>query len=111
MQKDVKRISIIGGCGTGKTTLSNNLSKELGIPAYHLDAINYHENWVARDKEERDSMIKEIIKKAEWIADGTYITTIDERLEASDIVIFLDYSTSEQMRGVIKRLLKDKGKE
>lgn len=32
----MKRICIIGGSGTGKTTLSNNLSKELNLPVYIL---------------------------------------------------------------------------
>lgn len=39
----MNKISIIGGSGTGKTTLSNNLSKELNIKAYHLDGLNFIE--------------------------------------------------------------------
>lgn len=46
----VKRISVIGGSGTGKTTLSDNLSKVLNIPVYHLDGIHYLENWKIRDR-------------------------------------------------------------
>lgn len=41
----MKRICIIGGSGTGKTTLSNNLSKELNLPVYHIDGIHHLENW------------------------------------------------------------------
>ena len=43
--KNVSRISIIGGSGSGKSTLANILSKKLDIPAVHLDAINYKDNW------------------------------------------------------------------
>ena len=35
MIKDAKRIAIIGGCGTGKSTLSKNLAKETCLPVYH----------------------------------------------------------------------------
>ena len=41
----MERICIIGGSGTGKTTLANNLGKELDLPIYHIDGINYSENW------------------------------------------------------------------
>lgn len=111
MIKEAKRIAIIGGCGTGKTTLSNNLSEITGLPAYHLDSTNYHANWVARDKDERDGMIREIIGKDKWITDGTYKTTINERLARADFVIYLDYSTFAQVRGVMKRIIKNNGKE
>lgn len=111
MIKDAKRIAIIGGCGTGKSTLSKNLAKETGLPVYHLDATNYHANWVARDKDERDSMIRDIISKEEWITDGTYRTTMDERFARADLIIYLDYSTFAQVRGVLKRIAKQNGKE
>ena len=43
--KDVKRISIVGGPGTGKTTLAQQLSNILKIPATHLDSVNFKPNW------------------------------------------------------------------
>ena len=57
MLKNAKKISIVGGSGTGKTTLANNLGKELKIPVYHIDGINYYANWEQRDKSERDEII------------------------------------------------------
>ena len=39
--ESIKKISIIGGSGTGKTTLSNNLGKKLHLPIYHIDAFHY----------------------------------------------------------------------
>ena len=51
------RISIVDGSGSGKSTLCNILSKELNLPAIHLDAINYNANWVEIDKTQRDEII------------------------------------------------------
>ena len=107
----MNKISIIGGSGTGKTTLSNNLSKELNIKAYHLDGLNYKENWVEVDKEDRDSKILELINKDKWIIDGTYSSTIKDRLKKSDLIIYLDYSSFSQLIGVFKRFFKNKNKE
>ena len=109
--KDIKRISIIGGSGTGKTTLSNNLSKVLNIPAFHIDGMHHLDNWKVRDKNDRDKMIHEKVEKPEWIIDGTYPSTMDERLKKSDLVIFLDYSTAARLKGAVGRFIKNHGKE
>lgn len=63
MIKDVNRISIIGGSGTGKTTLAKNLGGILKLPICHMDGIELLENWKKRDKEERDQIILEKIKE------------------------------------------------
>lgn len=108
---DIKKISIIGGSGTGKTTLSNSLGKELNLPVYHIDGINYFANWEIRDKEERDKIILEKVKEEKWIIDGTYRSTLKKRLESADLIIYLDYSSFAQIRGVLTRFLKNPNKE
>lgn len=111
MIKNANRISIIGGSGTGKTTLANSLGKILELPVCHIDAIEYLENWEKRDKEERDKIILEKVKEKKWIIDGTYRSTLRQRLENSDVVIYLDYSSFAQLRGVISRYIDGHGRE
>lgn len=105
------RISIIGGAGTGKTTLSNLLSKKYNLPVTHIDGIHHLKNWQVRDKAERDKIILDIVEKEKWIIDGTYKDTIKQRLEKSDLIIWLDYSTFAQLKGILKRFFKNPGKE
>lgn len=105
------RICIVGGSGTGKTTLSNALSKKYNIPVTHIDGIHHLKNWQKRDKTERDKIILDIVKKDKWIIDGTYKDTLKERFESADLIIWLDYSTFAQLKGIIKRYLKNPGKE
>jgi len=105
------RISIIGGAGTGKTTLSNLLSEKYNLPVTHLDGIHHLKNWQVRDKAERDKIILDIIEQEKWIIDGTYKDTIKQRLEKSDLIIWLDYSTFAQIKGILKRFFKNPGKE
>ena len=109
--KEKCRISIIGGPGTGKSTLAENLGKTLDIPVYHLDAINHLKNWEKRDTKERDKIILEKVKENRWVIDGTYKSTIKERLKYTDIIIYLRYSTIAKLKGIITRYFQYKGKE
>ena len=68
------RIAIIGGPGTGKTTLAKELSNIYNLPVTHIDGIHHLANWNVRDKVERDKLILDIVKKEKWIIEGTYIS-------------------------------------
>lgn len=105
------RISIVGGSGSGKSTLCNILSKELNLPAIHLDAINFNPNWVEIDKTERDKIISAKSSEEKWVIDGNYNKTLKERFEKADLIIWLDYSTFMQLKGVFKRFFKTRNKE
>ena len=111
MVKNAKKISIIGGSGTGKTTLAENLGKELNLPICHIDGIHHLENWKLRDKEERDKIILEKVAEPKWIMDGTYHSTLSQRLESADLIIYLDYSSIAQVKGALGRYFKNHGKE
>lgn len=111
MIKTANKVSIIGGSGTGKTTLANNLGKELNLPVYHIDAIHHLENWEIRNKDERDRIILERVKEEKWIIDGTYHSTLKQRLENAEVVIYLDYSSLDQIKGALGRFIKNHGKE
>lgn len=105
------RIAIIGAPGTGKTTLANNLSEIYKIPATHIDGIHHLPNWQQRNKEERDEIILKIVEQEKWIIDGTYKATLRARLEKADFIIWLDFTTMAQIKGIMQRYLKNKGVE
>ena len=106
-----KKIAVIGAPGTGKTTLAKKISKIYNIPVTHIDGIHHLQNWEIRDKKERDKIILEIVEKERWIIDGTYKSTLKTRLEKADLIIWLDFSTFAQIKGVMERYLKNKGAE
>lgn len=111
MSEDINKIAIIGGPGTGKSTLANNLGRKLNLPICHLDSINYFGNWVERDKKERDNIILQKVSEPKWVMDGTYNSTLEERVQKSDLTIFLRYSTLAKMKGILYRYFNNKGIE
>lgn len=105
------KISIVGGSGSGKSTLSTILSKYLNLPAIHLDGINFKENWTKIDNKKRDEIILSKTSNDKWIIDGNYSNTIKSRFNSSDLIIWLDYSTFCQLKGIIKRYIKGRKKQ
>jgi adenylate kinase family enzyme len=106
----VKRISIIGCGGSGKSTLSHILSEKKGLPIYHLDTISYKANWAEADPDTFNAAHKQWIMKDAWIIDGAMIDTLDERLKRSDTVIFLDMPRWLCVFRIFKRLISEYGK-
>lgn len=111
IEKGISKISIIGGTGSGKTTLADNLGKQLELPVVHIDGINYFANWEERDKTERDKIIIEKANEDKWIIEGSYRSTLEYRIQRSDLIIFLRYSTFALLKGTLGRWIKNKGKE
>lgn len=54
-------------------------------------------------KNEFREILDELLNKEFWIIDGNFMSTMESRIEKSDTVIFLDFSTIVCLFRVIKR--------
>ena len=105
MKDKMKRIMIIGGGGSGKSTLSRILSEKTNLPVVHLDRLFWREGWVNIPREEFNILLREELKNDKWIIDGNYDRTLQERLKRCDTVIYLDYPRRTCIFGVLKRVM------
>jgi adenylate kinase family enzyme len=87
----VQRVLVIGPCGAGKSTLSVELARKLGLPIFHMDQLNWQPGWVESSKDEIRQKLAGITANDRWLIDGTYGGTLGERLERADTVVYLDY--------------------
>ena len=106
----MERILIIGCPGAGKSTLARQMAEKLDLPLIHLDSLFWLPGWVERDKGEFDALLAEELGKPQWIIDGNYGRTLSARLEACDTVILLDFGRFACLRGVLKRVITQRGK-
>ena len=106
----MKKVLIIGGNGSGKSTFSKRLAKITNLPLCHLDSLYWTDGWTPRDKGEFISLLTAELEKPSWILDGNMKSTLETRLSYCDTVIYLDFSTMACVLGVIKRVIKNYGK-
>ncbi len=105
----MKRITIIGNTGSGKSTFAMKIKEITGLPVYHIDKILWKKNWERTPEDEFTSKHGSILEKTSWILDGVgYHSTWEERFSAADTIIFLDMSLETCKRQALKRMEEDK---
>ena len=98
-----RHVAVIGCPGGGKSTFSRRLRDLTGLPLYHLDAIYWRDDRTHLSREEFYPLMQEIIAREEWIMDGNYNATLEWRISACDLLIFLDYPAEVCLEGVRAR--------
>jgi adenylate kinase family enzyme len=105
----MQRILVIGPGGAGKSTFARRLAERTGLPLVHLDALYWRPGWVEPPKQEWHATVQTLIAGDRWILDGNYGGTMEERIRASDTVIFLDAPRSRCLLRVLRRRLAVRG--
>ena len=100
----MKKISVIGCPGSGKTTFAEKLRDKIGLPLFYLDAIWHKADKTHISREECDMRLKEILSTDSWIIDGNYSRTIESRISACDTVFLFDLPVKDCLEGAISRL-------
>ena len=99
----MKRISIVGSGGAGKSTFAHQLADILHLPVIHLDALYWQPGWVATPQDEWSEKQQQFVQQESWIIDGNYTSTLDVRFTIADTIIFLDFPRLLCLYRAIKR--------
>ena len=99
----MKKIIIIGCPGSGKSTFSRALHEKTGIPIHHLDMMFWNADRTTVEKPVFLERLQAAMAQDEWIIDGNYASTIEQRLAACDTVFFLDYPVEVCLDGIRAR--------
>ncbi|NLZ54749.1 MAG: DNA topology modulation protein FlaR, partial [Thermoanaerobacteraceae bacterium] len=82
------KIHIIGGSGSGKTTISQRLADKYNLPLLELDEIYWNDgNYnIKRPKYERNRLLNSFLKNDRWIIEGVYYKWLDDSFNDSDYI-------------------------
>jgi adenylate kinase family enzyme len=86
------RIHIIGGMGSGKTTLAAEVGRQLGLPLHALDDVAYAPGGKKQSVDVRQAAAARIARTPAWVTEGVYLGWIEPLLERADLIVWLDVS-------------------
>jgi adenylate kinase family enzyme len=99
----MRRISIIGSTGSGKSTFAKSLSARLGLPHTELDDLYWLPDWRERDRSEFRHSVDQATAAPTWVIDGGYSEVRDLVWGRADTLIWLDQTLSRTMLQLIRR--------
>ncbi len=102
----VRRISVVGTSGAGKSTVGRQLALDLGVPFVELDSIYHQPGWVPLAPAEFRRQVAEAATGDGWVIDGNYSAVRPLVWERADTVVWLDLPRRTVMRQVIWRTLR-----
>src|ERR1041384_481186 len=87
-----RKIAVMGGSCSGKTTLAGRIGAKLGLPHVELDALHHGPNWTEATAEElRRRVAAAIGGRDGWVVDGNYSRKIGDLVwRQADTAVWLD---------------------
>ena len=97
------RISIVGTCGSGKSTVAALAARRLGVPYVELDALRHGPGWVETPDDEFCRQVAALAGGDAWVIDGNYGVVSELVWTRASQVVWLDLPLSVVMAQVIWR--------
>jgi adenylate kinase family enzyme len=105
----VRRVSVVGTSGAGKSTFAAALAGVLGVPWLELDSVYHQADWTPLPAEEFRVRVAAAASGPSWVIDGNYSTVRDIVWARADTVIWLDLPRRTVMRRIVFRTLRRVG--
>jgi adenylate kinase family enzyme len=107
----MRRIAIVGNCGSGKTTLARELATTLDLTHIELDGLFHQPDWTPTPPLEFQAKLRAAMADADattdgWTTCGNYRETGLLNQNAADTIVWLDMPRSLIMRRVIGRTVR-----
>ena len=104
----MRRVSVVGNAGSGKSRLARRIASRLDVPYVELDAIHHLPGWEPIDPDQFLTRIETIASTDGWVIDGNYRTVVVDGpvWQRADTVVWLDLPRPTVMYQITIRTLR-----
>lgn len=102
----MRRVSLVGVPGSGKTTVGRQLAESMGVPFIELDSIFHQPGWGELPRDEFRQRVSEAVTAEAWVVDGNYAAVRDLVWQRADTVVWLDLPRRLVIRRIIVRTIR-----
>ncbi|WP_326551018.1 adenylate kinase [Micromonospora sp. NBC_01813] len=102
----MRKVSVVGGPGSGKSTMAAELAGRLGVPHVELDGLFHQPGWQPAAADDFQASVADAIAGDGWVIDGNYSAVQETIWQHADTVIWYDLPRRQVMRQVIWRTLR-----
>ena len=106
----MRRIMVIGGSGSGKSTVGLALGRALGLPVVHLDRIYWGPQWGKLPDADRQAAVARVLALPGYVLEGGSPATYAARLADCDTLVWLDLNPALRLWRVLMRVRRNRGK-
>ena len=99
----MRRVSVVGVPGSGKSTLGRQLAERLAVPYVELDSIFHQPGWTPLPQEQFRRRVAGIASGDGWVIDGNYSAVRPLVWARADTVVWLDLPRRTVMRRIVWR--------
>jgi adenylate kinase family enzyme len=101
--RPIRRVSVVGSSGSGKTTFAEQMAARLGVPHIELDAVWWGPNWTHLDAETFAAKVDAATAADAWVCDGNFSAVRQIVLERADTVVWLDLPLRTCLARMLRR--------
>jgi adenylate kinase family enzyme len=99
----VRRVSVVGTSGVGKSTFASALALVLGAAFLELDSLQHQADWTPLPVKEFRARVALATDGECWVIDGNYSRVQDLVWARADTVVWLDLPRRTVMRRIVWR--------
>lgn len=99
----VRRVSVIGNSGSGKSMLARELAASLGVAHLELDSVFHQPSWEPLPEDDFRRLVTAKANEDGWVIDGNYSAVRSIVWARADTVVWLDLPKWTVMRRVAWR--------
>jgi adenylate kinase family enzyme len=106
-----ERVLVVGCSGGGKTTLAIRIAERFHLEYQSIDRdVRWLPDWQVRDRQEQQTILKQLVRKNRWVMDGSSPSTFDIRVPRTDLIIWVRVSRPAALAGLARRVFTNYGK-